>query len=97
MVPDVSEERVIFRYMAFSINLELLKKARRSVANPDPKVGPSGTGTPDVSEERVIFMYMAFSINLELLKMKATRSVANPDPKVRPNGTVQKAFQLPFC
>jgi hypothetical protein len=44
MAPDVSKERVIFMYLAFSINLEPLKmKATRSVANPDPKVRPSGT------------------------------------------------------
>ena len=41
--PDVSKERVIFMYMAFSINTEPSKmKATRSVANSDPKVRPSG-------------------------------------------------------
>jgi hypothetical protein len=44
MVPDVSNERAIFMYIAFSINTEpSKKKATRSVANPDPKVRPSGT------------------------------------------------------
>jgi hypothetical protein len=43
MVPDVSNERVISMYIAFSINNEPSKmKAPRSVANPDPKVRPSG-------------------------------------------------------
>jgi hypothetical protein len=44
MVPDVSKEHVTIMYMAFSINTEPSKmKATRSLANPDPKVSPSGT------------------------------------------------------